>query len=204
MAKPPTPAADDPAAVSVTDDVRPVAKLSADPQNARRHSEQQIAQIVHSIEEFGFIHRVVIQPDGIVIGGHATLEALRRLGRETAEVRVVSGLSRAQVLKLSLALNRIPENSDWDDDILRDVIGDIRDAGENVLDIGFSGAQVDRLLKEPEEIAVKEVETGPVDDEFWISIRGPLARQAEALVALEAAMKPFAGVTVDVGMIAVG
>jgi hypothetical protein len=41
-------------------------------------------------------------------------------------------------------------------------------------------------------------------DASWISIRGPLAQQANALKALEQAMKPFADVTAEQGMISVG
>ena len=61
-----------------------------------------------------------------------------------------------------------------------------------------------RILAEPDELEVKEIETGPVDDEFWISIRGPLAQQANALKALQDALKPYAGVTVEQGTISVG
>lgn len=46
--------------------------------------------------------------------------------------------------------------------------------------LGFSANEIAKLRKEPEDLEVKEIETGPVDDEFWISIRGPLARQANA------------------------
>ena len=39
---------------------------------------------------------------------------------------------------------------------------------------------------------------------FWISIRGPLAQQAHALKALQEAMKPYAGVSVELGTISAG
>ena len=61
-----------------------------------------------------------------------------------------------------------------------------------------------KLLDEPDELAVKEIETGPVSDEFWISVRGTLAQQANALKALQEAMKPFAGVEVEQGTINIG
>jgi hypothetical protein len=76
-----------------------------------------------------------------------------------------------------LALNRIPENSRWDDEILRGVILEIQEDGENALSLGFTPNELSRILEEPDDLEVKEIETGPVDDEFWISIRGPLAQQ---------------------------
>lgn len=188
----------------VTNETRAIASLTPDPKNARRHSEAQIAQIVNSIEEFSYVAPVIIQPSGQLIGGHATVEALKRLGREQADVRVVAGLTPAAYRKLALALNRLPENSSWDDAILRDVMAEIKADGEDLDGIGFSPNEIDKLLKPADDIAVTEIETGPVEDEFWISVRGPLAQQANAMQALQAALKPFDGVTVDQGTIALG
>ena len=188
----------------ITDEVRKVAELTADPKNARRHSEAQISQIAHSIERFGFVDKIIIRPDGQVIGGHARVEALKRMGRTDAECRVVAGLSESLYKAMGIALNRIPENSRWDDEILRGVLLEIQEDGENALSLGFNPGELGRILDEPDELEVKEIETSTVDDEFWISIRGPLAQQANALKALEAAMKPFAGVTVEQGTINIG
>lgn len=109
--------------LKITDETRKVATLKADPKNARRHSEAQVAQIVASIERFGYVNKIVVRPNGMIIGGHATLEALKRLGREDVECRVVAGLNDASYRALGLALNKIPENSSWDHDVLRDVLG---------------------------------------------------------------------------------
>jgi ParB-like chromosome segregation protein Spo0J len=188
----------------ITDEVRKLADIKPDPKNARRHSESQIAQIAQSIERFGYIDKLVIRPTGVLVGGEGRLEALKRLGRVEAECRVVAGLSEAGYKALAIALNRIPENSRWDDDILRDVILELQDDGENALSLGFSQGELKKLLDEPDDLEVKEIETGAVEDEFWISIRGPLAQQANALRALEQAMKPFAGVTVEQGTINIG
>jgi ParB-like chromosome segregation protein Spo0J len=190
MAKPKTEPGDGPI---ITDEVRKVSALTADPRNARRHSEAQISQIVQAIERFGFVDKLAIRPDGQVIGGHARLDALKRMGHTDVECRVVSGLSEAGYKALGLALNRIPENSRWDDDVLRDILG-----------LGFSSNELTKLLNEPDELEVREIETGPVDDEFWISLRGPLAHQAHVLKALQEAMKPYAGVTVEQGTINLG
>jgi ParB-like chromosome segregation protein Spo0J len=188
----------------ITDEVRKVAALTADPRNARRHSEAQISQIVQAIERFGFVDKLAIRPDGQVIGGHARLDALKRMDHTDVECRVVSGLSEAGYKALGLALNRIPENSRWDDDVLRDILGELQDEGEDALGLGFSSNELTKLLKEPDELDVREIETGPVDDEFWISLRGPLSHQAHVLKALQEAMKPYAGVTVEQGTINLG
>jgi len=203
MAKQSRPATGQPV---ITDEVRKVSELTADPRNARRHSEAQISQIVQSIERFGFVEKIAVRPDGRVIAGHARLEALKRVPMiaDTVEVRVVGGLSESAYKALGLALNRIPENSQWDDDILRDILGELSNEGEDAIGLGFSPNELTKLMAEPDELEVKEIETGPVDDEFWISIRGPLAQQANALKALQEAMKTYAGVTVEQGTISLG
>jgi ParB-like chromosome segregation protein Spo0J len=188
----------------VTDEVRKISELTADPRNARRHSEMQIAQIVGSIERFGFVNPIAVRPSGQIIGGHATLEAMKRLGRSEIECRVVDGLNEAGYKALALALNRLPENSSWDDDILRDILGELQNEGEDAIGLGFSPNELNKLMAEPDDLEVKEIETGPVDDEFWISVRGPLKDQAHALKALQEAMKPYSGVTVEQGTISLG
>jgi ParB-like chromosome segregation protein Spo0J len=198
MAKAPTPTGP-----KTTDEVRKVAELRADPKNAKRHSEQQIAQIASSIERFSYVNKVAIRPDGQIIAGHATLEAYKRLGHDTVEVRVVTGLSEAGYKALGIALNRLPENSSWDNAILAEIVDEIDEAGEDLQGLGFSDNEIKRLQEGDDPIEVKEIATGDVDDEFWISVRGPLKDQAQVFKALEAALKPFAGVTVDEGTIAV-
>ena len=188
----------------ITDEIRRVADLVANPRNAKHHSESQIAGISASIEQFGFINRVIIQPNNQIIGGHGTVEAVRRLGHEDVEVRVVKGLTKAQYEKLALALNKLPEGSRWDENILAAIAGDLRNEGESLIDIGFSPAELDKILAPPADLEVREIETGPVSDEFWISIRGPLQHQAHALKALQEPLKPYAGVSVEQGTIAVG
>jgi ParB-like chromosome segregation protein Spo0J len=191
-------------AIVATNEERALASLTVDPQNARRHSEAQIAQIVASIERFGFVAPIIIRPTGQIIGGHATVKALHRLGRKDVDCRVVHGLTEAGYQALGVALNKIPENSSWDDSVLRDVLAAIDGSGEDTGGLGFSDNELTKLLAEPEELELKEIDTTTVEDEFWISVRGPLKEQANALKALREAMKPFDGVTVEQGTIAIG
>lgn len=190
--------------VKISDETRPLSSLKADPKNARRHPEQQIAKIAASIEQFGYVTPIVIRPDGTIIGGHATAEGLKRLGRDKVEVRVVAGLTPAQYQALGLALNKLPEGSSWDDGILGEVLSSLRDDGQDLGVLGFGDKELAGLLSGPEALEVQEIETGDVSDEFWISVRGPLADQAAALKALETVMKQFPGVSVDLGTIALG
>lgn len=188
----------------ISDEVRPLSGLKPDPKNARRHPEQQIARIASSIEKFGYVNRIVIRPDGTMIGGHATLDALKRLQHDNIEVRVVAGLTDKQYRALGLALNKLPEGSSWDEGILADVVGELFEGDEDFGALGFSDKEIKRLIDGDDALEVKEIATDDVPDEFWISIRGSLRFQADVLKRLETVMAEFPDVSVDLGTIALG
>jgi len=183
----------------------PINELIADPKNARLHSEAQIAQIAKSIEQFLYLGTVIVQPTGQIIGGHATVEALKRIypPDKKVDVRVVEGLTKGQYAALALALNKLPEASTWNDGILRELFGELDEDGIDLSALGFSLKEIDKLTSPADDLDVKEIDTSDVHDEFWISVRGPLADQAHALKALQEALKPFKDVTVDQGTIAI-
>jgi ParB-like chromosome segregation protein Spo0J len=190
--------------VKVTDETRPIGDLRRDPKNARKHPEKQVALIMRSIEEFGFIEKIIVRPNGMLIGGEGRLIAAERLELKQLECRVVSGLTEIQYRRLGLALNKLPDKAQTDEAILSEVLGEIIAAGDDPMDIGFDESEIDRLTGDLKEDAldVVEVKTGPVDDEFWISVRGPLKHQANMLKRLQDASKDLDGVTVDLGTIA--
>jgi hypothetical protein len=192
--------------IKISDDVRPLSGLKPDPKNARRHPESQIASIVESVEAFGYVNKIAIRPDGTMIGGHATKIALERVGGyDKVEVRVVDGLTERQYRALGAALNKIPEGSSWDSGLLAEIVGELYEADDPALDaIGLSDKEVKALLETKDDLEVKEIATDQVDDEFWISVRGPLADQAAALKMLEQVMAKFPGVSVDLGTISLG
>jgi ParB-like chromosome segregation protein Spo0J len=185
---------------TVSDDTRAIDTLRPDPKNARKHPAHQIDAIAKSISTFGMVAPVIIRPDGILIGGEATLTACRKLGHKSISCRVVDGLTDPQYRALGLALNRLPEQSQWDEGLLADALRSLEHA--DAMAAGFSNDELVKLAAEPDPIAVEEIETSTVFDEFWVSVRGPLKHQAALLAALQAAAKDLDGVTVDLGTIA--
>jgi ParB-like chromosome segregation protein Spo0J len=184
---------------TVHDDTRSIDALRPDPKNARRHPAHQIDAIATSIKTFGMVAPIIIRPDGTLIGGEATLTACRKLEHRSVACRVVEGLTDRQYRALGLALNRLPEQSQWDDGLLADALRSLDH--DDAAAAGFSDAELLKLAAEPEQIAVEEIDTTVVFDEFWISVRGSLKHQAVMLEALQRAAKDLDGVTVDLGTI---
>ena len=97
--------------------------------NARNHSPEQVAQIIASINEFGFTTPVLIDETGNLIAGHGRLAAARQLGMVELPAIAIEGLSDVQKQALRLADNKLALNDPWDDDLLRSELMDLRDVG---------------------------------------------------------------------------
>ncbi|EMN1408929.1 ParB N-terminal domain-containing protein [Enterobacter cloacae] len=55
---------------------RPLKELTPYARNARTHSGEQVAQLVASIEEFGWTNPVLIDENGEIIAGHGRVAQL--------------------------------------------------------------------------------------------------------------------------------
>ena len=86
---------------------RAVASLAAYGGHARIHPEKQIVQLMASMSHFGFAMPMLVDEDGVIIAGHARLEAARRLGMTSVPVLVARLWSKAQIQAYRLAGNQL-------------------------------------------------------------------------------------------------
>ncbi|HLI12750.1 MAG TPA: DNA methyltransferase [Alphaproteobacteria bacterium] len=127
---------------------RPIEALRVNPRNARTHGEKQITQIAASIRRFGFTLPLLVDEAGLVIAGHARLEAARRLGWHEVPTLALAGFSEAEKRAYTLADNRLAETAGWDERILGE---ELRFLSEIDLDVevsitGFETVEIDRLI----------------------------------------------------------
>tara|TARA_R100001198_G_C5191805_1_gene184191 strand:+ start:448 stop:1047 length:600 start_codon:yes stop_codon:yes gene_type:complete len=87
--------------------------------NPRTHSEQQVAQVAASIQEFGFNNPILIDEHNSIIAGHGRLAAAQKLSMDTVPTILLEGLSEAQRKAYVIADNKIALNSGWDDELLK-------------------------------------------------------------------------------------
>lgn len=102
--------------------------LTHDPQNARRHTPRNVGMLEKALNEVGAARSIVIDEDGVVLAGNATIDAAAQAGIE--RVRVVEadgneiiavqrkGLTPEQKVKLALYDNRVAELAEWDGGVL--------------------------------------------------------------------------------------
>ena len=127
----------------------PVERLIPYARNARTHSAEQVAQIAASIAEFGWTSPILAGSDGIIIAGHARLQAARKLGMTEVPVIILDHLSEAQRRALVIADNRLALNAGWDEEMLRVELDALREDDFNLELLGFADDEIEALLAEP-------------------------------------------------------
>ena len=138
----------------------PVERLIPYARNARTHSDEQVAQIAASIAEFGWTNPILAGGDGVVIAGHARLQAARKLGITEVPIIILDHLSESQRRALVIADNRLALNAGWDEEMLRVELDALREDDFNLDLLGFGDDELEALLSEPDS----EV-TGNTDDD---------------------------------------
>ena len=130
----------------------PLDRLVPYERNARTHSDEQVAQIVASIQEFGFTNPLLVDGDDGIIAGHGRLMAARSLGLAEVPVVVLDHLSPEQRRAYVLADNQLALNAGWDMEVLALEIGELGELGFDLSLLGFSDEQLAELTPEVEEL----------------------------------------------------
>jgi DNA modification methylase len=136
---------------------RPTSELIPYARNSRTHSEDQVAQIAASIQEFGFTNPVLIDEKGI-IAGHGRIMGARKLGMDEVPTITLHGLSESQRKAYIIADNKLALNAGWDDEMLRLEIADLKEDGFDLDLLGFEDEELSAL-----EVEVVEGQTDPDD-----------------------------------------
>lgn len=140
--------------------------------NARSHSEQQVAQVAASIKEFGFNNPILIDEHNGVIAGHGRLAAAQKLGLELIPTITLAGLTDAQRKAYVIADNKLTENSRWDFDLLSLEIEQLKDLDFDVALLGFSEVELDGISSEEMDMSVLD----ELDDEEVEGFEGDVKR----------------------------
>src|SRR6056297_1328506 len=145
---------------------RAVADLIPYANNARTHSETQVARIAGSIREFGFNNPVLVDGANGIIAGHGRVLAARQLGLRAVPVIELGHLSEASRRAYILADNRLAEQAGWDRELLSLELGELSDLGVDLEGLGFAAGELDELLAldkaDPREEETPEPPTQPV------------------------------------------
>ena len=134
--------------------------------NARTHSDAQVAQIAASIKEFGFNNPVLIAEDNTIIAGHGRVMAARKLGLTDVPCIRLGHLTPTQRKAYIIADNQLAMNAGWNDELLTIELNELL-ADDFALELlGFDPEELKRLMgTELTEGLTDEDEAPAVEDD---------------------------------------
>lgn len=133
-------------------------ELTPHPKNPRKHPEEMMKKLEESIYQFGFNNPILISKDNMIIAGHARVLAAQRLGMDEVPA-IVLPLDGAKADAYLILDNKLCEMSQWDAELLLDMIDTIDASGLDFKDVFFDAAEIDDLFN---QIHTKDI----VDDNF--------------------------------------
>lgn len=156
----------------------PVADLIPYARNSRTHNEEQIAQIMASIKEFGFTNPILVGGDNVIIAGHGRLLAAQRLGLKEVPVIRLPGLTETQRKALVIADNKIALNAGWDEEMLALEMKELEESDFNLDILGFNEDE----LKELENFGEPQTEAKSEEDEIPEAPVEPITKRGDVWI----------------------
>ena len=125
-------------------------KITLDPRNARTHPDRNRSAVEKSLRELGAGRSIVVDRDGVIVGGNAVYEQAVKLGIPVKEIetngdelivgrRVDLATDDPRRKALALADNQIGTLGEWDDVVLGDLLGELEDIDFDVMGFGEMG-----------------------------------------------------------------
>ena len=145
--------------------VLPISVLKPAEYNPRKKlkpGDKEYEKIKNSIEEFGFADPLVVNSDMTIIGGHQRLNVAVELGYTEVPCAVVD-VDKTREKALNIALNKI--TGEWDEQMLADLLTDLKEADYDLDFTGFDAPEVDQLFSNIYDKKVKE-DDFDVDEEL--------------------------------------
>jgi DNA modification methylase len=114
--------------------------------NTRTHSDEQVDQLVNSINEFGFTNPLLIDGERQIIAGHGRLAAAKKIPMEKIPCIVLDHLTDDQRRAYVIADNKLALNAGWDEDLLKLELGALDLLGFDLSLIGFDPDELSDLV----------------------------------------------------------
>lgn len=137
-----------------------------------RRNDAAVPKMAGLIREFGFKVPIVIRSTGDVIDGHLRLKAAQMLGMTKVPVVLADEWTPAQVKAFRLAVNRSAEWAEWDDELLKLELDDLKLEEFDLELIGFDGMEFEDApaegLTDPDEVPDVQEQTVSRKGDIWL------------------------------------
>lgn len=115
--------------------------------NPRTHTDEQIGQVMASIQEFGWTNPLLVDSNQAIVAGHCRFLAAQRLGLGQVPVIRLESLTQAQIEAYVIADNKLAENAGWDMGILKESLASLKGLDFNLNLLGFDDKEVERIRR---------------------------------------------------------
>ena len=147
------------------------------PQNQPKILRPEAVQLcARNMSRYGQIYPILVNAENEAIAGFEFLAAAAALGWDHVNVIQIADLTHAERKSLMLALAKLPELSDWDDQAVKILIDEITISDPDLLDLtGFETAEID-IINETASEEEEELEAlpPPPDDDNTVSRLGDI------------------------------
>ena len=126
-----------------------VCDLVPNPKNPNRHPPDQIALLAKNIKSLGWRHPVIVsRRSGMVVAGHARIEAARVIGANAVPVDYQDFATPEKETAYLLADNRIAELAERDATVINDLLEELKTCD---IDMDLTGYResIDELMMQP-------------------------------------------------------
>lgn len=139
---------------------RKIADLKFPPNTVRIHNRAQRRKASAILRKFDQVLPIIVDSQGQIIDGQMVVEELKKLGCDEVATVVVANRDPGELRALRLALNRLPEDTQWNPAGLKLEFEVLLDLGFDMLLTAFEPVEIDGILL-LEELKIGVVEDAP-------------------------------------------
>lgn len=111
-----------------------------------RKNDHAVERLAQSIKEFGFRVPILIKRDKTIIDGHLRLKAARCAGLKEVDAVYIDDLTDAQIKAFRIAINRMAELAEWDEELLGIELQEMREMDFDLDLTGFDTGDIDDFI----------------------------------------------------------
>ena len=184
---------------------RKLGEMKPHPRNSRTHSDQQIDQIAAAMEQWDWTTPMLIDDKGTILAGHGRqLAGIKKwgAGREVP-VSIAHGWTDAKKRAYIIADNRLTEIGQWNTDLLKAELTELRGSTFDLKPMGFTKLDADAIISPPAPAAGKGSRTPgtviqttiifdtPEQQQTWFNFVRRLKAQYQQQVTFAAKLDEF-------------
>jgi DNA modification methylase len=164
----------------------PLSSLTLPIEKLRKHSLRQRKKAKLIFANQGIVTPLIVDTNHCIIDGVLRYEVAKELGLETLHVIVAQNPCQEDITQLELSLNRLAEDSRWDQTVLKPKIEQLIEYNVDLTFTGFETAEIDNIL------SFEVIEPG---DQDWttadpVTQVGDIWRVGDHIIACGNALSP--------------